>query len=339
MAPPVQAEERLSNVDVLRGGAALAVCFFHFTREGFLRPFFAQPAAELGYLGVDAFFVISGFVIPLALARAGFSLEKLPAFLLARFTRLYPAFLASLLVVLALWHVSALRPGFGGTAPQENWPQILGNATLTCDALGKPWLIPIYWTLAVEAQYYLVVACTFPLFASAHLPTRLAATAAWLGAYLLVPIKFSILPYSALFGMGIAAFQQSAGLISRRTATLLAAAGLAVQWFRTDLASAAVGFGTYLFIVYAPTVRSRVWLGLGAISYSLYLIHVPVGGRIINLFAREPHGMPIRLAAVALALAASLLASIVFYRLIEKPSHQWSKRFRFRGATPATGRP
>ena len=339
MTPPANSGERLSNVDVLRGGAALAVCFFHFSRGDFLQPLLVQPVAQLGYLGVDAFFVISGFVIPLALWRGGFTLRQLPTFLLARFTRLYPAFLASGLLVIALWHVSALVPGFRGSGPLFTWSQLLSNATLTCDALGQPWLIPIFWTLAVEAQYYLVVACVFPLIASAHLATRLASAAIWLTAYLLVPVKFSILPYCALFGMGIVAFQQSVGLVSRQTANLLTAAAFAIQWFRTDFASAAIGLGSYLFIVYAPTIRARPLLGLGAISYSLYLIHLPVGGRIINLCDRGALSIPARFAAVASALLASLFASYVFYRVIEQPSHRWSTQFRIRRPAPVASPP
>ena len=61
---------RLAVLDSLRGLAALAVCLFHFAgRDDFLPGTYLQAASRQGYLGVVAFFVISGFVIPWSLHR------------------------------------------------------------------------------------------------------------------------------------------------------------------------------------------------------------------------------------------------------------------------------
>ena len=80
-----------SHIDVLdhlRGFAALAVCLFHlsFANSGFL------PAGDpirsvgaFGYLGVEIFFVISGFVIPYSLSLRGYRLRDAPEFLIKRF--------------------------------------------------------------------------------------------------------------------------------------------------------------------------------------------------------------------------------------------------------------
>ncbi len=83
---------RLSNLDILRGLAALAVCFFHFDRESLFKGTFYPEIAKYGYLGVDVFFVISGFVIPLSLSASDFTLRGIWAFWAARFLRLYPAY-------------------------------------------------------------------------------------------------------------------------------------------------------------------------------------------------------------------------------------------------------
>ncbi|MBW8782649.1 MAG: acyltransferase [Verrucomicrobia bacterium] len=59
--------DHMSSLDALRAAAAISVCLFHFSHDNFLNGGVFQSIFQLGYLGVDAFFVISGFVIPLAL--------------------------------------------------------------------------------------------------------------------------------------------------------------------------------------------------------------------------------------------------------------------------------
>jgi peptidoglycan/LPS O-acetylase OafA/YrhL len=88
--------KRVNEIDFLRFFAALMVVFFHYSFRGYAAdgmstmpyPLLA-PVAKYGYLGVELFFLISGFVI-LMTASTG-SLKK---FIVSRFARLYPAFWA-----------------------------------------------------------------------------------------------------------------------------------------------------------------------------------------------------------------------------------------------------
>src|SRR5260370_41397871 len=64
---------RVEIVDPLRGLAALAVAWFHFTNgSGFVKTEWLQASGEYGWLGVDVFFVISGFVIPHSMYCGGY---------------------------------------------------------------------------------------------------------------------------------------------------------------------------------------------------------------------------------------------------------------------------
>ena len=101
----------LSSLDLLRGLAAVAVCYFHFTHGNpdFLSPGnFLYISGRYGFLGVDVFFVISGFVIPYAMYRGNYHLRDFGRFLTKRVVRIEPPYLISILLVLALNWISTL---------------------------------------------------------------------------------------------------------------------------------------------------------------------------------------------------------------------------------------
>ncbi len=61
-------------------------------------------------------------------------------------------------------------------------------------------------------------------------------------------------------------------------------------------------------------------------SYSLYLVHVSIGGRIVNLAKRFGEGPLYELAIVALALLASLVAALLLHRFVETPAMRASRK-------------
>ena len=107
---------RLKVVDQLRGLAALSVAWFHLTNQ---YHDWAGQSGSFGWLGVEVFFVISGFVIPLSLAgdwqQRG--VRALPLFLARRIVRIEPPYLASVLIVVLLNIIAAQVPGFRGDQP------------------------------------------------------------------------------------------------------------------------------------------------------------------------------------------------------------------------------
>jgi peptidoglycan/LPS O-acetylase OafA/YrhL len=71
-------------------------------------------------------------------------------------------------------------------------------------------------------------------------------------------------------------------------------------------------------VVRLPRIAPVAWLG--AISYSLYLLHVPIGGRVMNLAERLDANAAVATAAVAVSFAVSITVAYVLYILIERPS-------------------
>jgi peptidoglycan/LPS O-acetylase OafA/YrhL len=146
---------RLPGLDGLRGVAVLVVIGYHLNLGNFL------PA---GFLGVDVFFTISGFIITALLLQEHAHTGRIDfvAFYLRRARRLFPAALAMLLVVVAL--TPLLLPAalvrlredlLAAFLYASNWWQIVAQQSYF-EAIDQPRLLQHLWSLAVEEQYYLL---------------------------------------------------------------------------------------------------------------------------------------------------------------------------------------
>lgn len=144
---------RVSGLDGLRGFAVLAVVIYHFA--GSLLPG--------GYLGVDVFFVLSGFLITSLLVRehAATGRISLKQFWIRRLRRIAPAATMVLLVVTPIARVlggnlavGLERQFFSSLFFVNNWVQILfGNSYFAQDQVQ---IFAHYWSLAVEEQFYIL---------------------------------------------------------------------------------------------------------------------------------------------------------------------------------------
>jgi peptidoglycan/LPS O-acetylase OafA/YrhL len=322
-------QDRFSNLDILRGLAALAVCLFHFDRDSLFNGTFYSEIARFGYLGVDVFFVISGFVIPLSLAKAGFTLQGIWAFWMARFLRLYPAYFATALLAVGLWYLSMMIPGFRGTAqPDLGFEKVFANLTMTCDFLHQGWYVVVAWTLAIEAQYYVLVALTFPLLTNTKHLFRIFTILFWLGMPLAVGVGPTVFTWAALFGMGLLIFLHERKLLSEREFWIFLLIAVVVQFQVKDFFGALVGLSTVLAIRFIPQISCHWLIWIGSISYSFYLLHPLIGGRVMNFCERFPNSIVVQIIAVPLALFVSIIAAYLFFRAIELPSHQLSRALR-----------
>ena len=149
-------------VEYLRGLAALGVTWFHLTNSygnGWVR-----ASGAYGWLGVEVFFVISGFIIPYFITRAytNYSLAQFPQFVLRRLLRLEPPYLISVVLALALWHLSSMMPGFAGTPPPHSWWQAMAHIAYLIPFTEYQWYNPVYWTLAYEFAFYFAIGIAYP---------------------------------------------------------------------------------------------------------------------------------------------------------------------------------
>jgi peptidoglycan/LPS O-acetylase OafA/YrhL len=270
------------------------------------------------------------FIIPYALARMEFRRKDAGGFFLARFFRLYPPFFLAGALAIGLWFLATLVPGFRGEMPSLTFAQLFANASLSCDFLHEAWLIPIFWTLAIEAQYYILVTFSYPLLVADQGWLRTGVFVAWVSAPLVAGIGPTVFTWSAAFAMGFLCFLKKAERISGSVFWMGFLIAIASQMCVHGSASGIAVAGAGLAIAYLPELRSRLLIWIGTISYSLYLLHIIVGGKVINLAERLPENPLFRIGAVFVALLTSLAVAWAFCHLIEKPSHQFGQFVRTR---------
>jgi peptidoglycan/LPS O-acetylase OafA/YrhL len=320
---------RLAVLDALRGLAALWVGLYHFTGNGAFHAGFPadMPLKWLGtygWLGVYVFFTISGFILPWTMDRAGYRLRDGGRFLWKRVLRLHPLYLVSAGTMLVPFLVGG-SDGMAARTWADWWPHFF----YLNDALHRPWLMEIYWTLALEAQFYLAIALIFPLLRHRHAALRWAVMAVIIALPPAATTFRSLPMFSALFGMGILTFWRLSGRAGKLPFHLaLLACGL-TTWQAMSWPPALLGVLTALAIAHA-TPHHRLLEWLGSISYPFYLFHLVVAGLCMPILGKMPRGPWQDSAAVLGLLAISLLLSLAMHRWIERPSMRWSSAVRYR---------
>lgn len=321
---------RIATVDALRGIAALSVAWFHFTQANpALDPGIVKASGKYGWLGVDIFFVISGFVIPYSLDKSKYGHRQFWRFLSKRIIRLDPPYFANICFILALAFIVPLVPGFRGPQPHFTVAQLLSHVAYLNSVVGKQWINPVYWSLGIEFQYYLLIGLVFPLLAADRNLIRTVTMGALLipGFFVRQPsLLFSHLP---IFVAGILTYQLRVGRLSNRTFLISLAATCIVAGFGSGFVVAVTSAITALVIAFME-FGGRILTSLGMISYSLYLMHVPVGGKIIDLGARARHGQFIPILFLIAATGSSVLTAWVLYRVVELPSQKLSSGIGYR---------
>lgn len=297
---------RLDYIDLLRVIALGWVICFHYLFSGISKgkidsvslSSFA-PIAKYGYLGVELFFMISGFVILFSTNRSA------GQFIRRRFMRLFPMFWLALVLI----YLILLLPFWERSTPP--FSRFLWNLTMIPTAFGQSRVDETHWYLVRELQFYAFVALALALGIGKLLPKIFPIWAIILCVWNLLNLSdFNIWYFSGYFslitGGAIIYCIRESGWSKLNTIGLIAAYIGAVdtririipileERRNTVYSAIVIAFlVTLIFAAMLMTLSSKITkvkirhIALaGAMTYPLYLIHGRLGGTFIQQFAND----------------------------------------------------
>lgn len=342
---------RRADLDGLRAVAIGAVLLFHLGLD----------AVPSGFLGVDVFFVLSGFLITRMIMRqANSGTFSLADFYVSRARRLLPAAFVTIVLTLMVGAVligpshleATAQSAFFATTSLANIHFWSEAGYFDAASETKPLLH--FWSLSVEEQFYMLWPALLLVVFRLKSPTLLsvvltlmtglsfAAQFYWQPKY---PEEIFFLTPFRVWQLGAGAVLASTGLADmtstarwpRVAGAVLTMAGLAlvIDSFRSSpgtsnvtLAALQASVGAF-FIVLAPSNPIATWLlanplssWLGRISYSLYLVHWP-----IIVFALYYSDVKLSHLGMIGAGVLSLAAGWALYKCVEQPFRTpWTTR-------------
>jgi len=333
---------RLRALDAMRLGAALMVAAFHFLAlDDRTSPWGRRSAdvfvsidalAPYGWLGVEVFFIISGFAI--CMSSWGRSVGR---FARSRVVRLFPAYWVAVPLTFA---VTSLFP--------EVWrvptaSEAIVNLTMLQDPLGVPKVDIVYWTLWAEMRFYLLFALfvwwglTYKRVIGFCLAwTLLAAVADSSGSAVLDVVAMPSNASYFIVGVGLYLVHRFGhhlltwlvigvnAAISLRNAVARMehqSVDIVHQPLHAWVVAGVLGLAVLLVLAIArgklDWVRWRWVTSAGALTYPFYLLHAGIGFVLIHLLSTELGLAPVP--TLALTLAATLGLAWVVHRLVERP--------------------
>ena len=343
--------KRIPELDGFRGLAAILVLIAHYFGE----PPHGLSALTFGWIGVDIFFVLSGFLIGGIIldhhAGSGF----FRVFYLRRCARIIPVYAVVCLLTLAAAALTAGHSWSDHPFGVGVYGLFATNIAMVLWGGGGEWLRPT-WTLAVEEQFYFLMPLLIIATPRRFLPALLAGLMA--GS---LALRLVLAPVDEMAALT---------LLPSRSDLLVAGVGLALLNRRADLKAYLLYLrGGALFCVFSVLVLVLVspeWLGIwgqslfavgvacflgavvngapegarygapwlrwfGKISLALYLVHQPIAGLLHGLILDSSPDVKgaAQIAVTLLAAIASIGVSALSWRWLESPILNWAHSFRF----------
>jgi len=324
--------KRLELLDYGRFIAALCVVGYHYLFNGINNGKVTSithsadviDIAKYGYLGVEFFFMISGYVIFFSANR-----KSAGDFLTSRAVRLFPAFWVAVLFT------SVIAFFIGGPMMSVSIPQIITNLTMFPNMFGYGFVDGVYWTLQYEWKFYFAVFAALALGLQQKL--RLIFML-WPACMLLAKITgLTALPYMGGYYCYFAAGCLLAILKEQRSApalgSLLLCLYLCVSFTleKAILLEATKGVDYSLFIIAAviisffalftfinSTAAAAIKLPgsrlAGGLTYPVYLIHAHFGYMALNHFANDHN----KILIYSLCLVITLIVAYLIHIFAEK---------------------
>lgn len=315
----------------LRGFAALSVFLFHlvcvsigYFSEGPIFQFF-----RYGKYGVQCFFVISGFVIAYSMVKGKYTNRSFLTFLKKRVIRIEPPYLVVVALTVLFLYVRQWSGLGNGLSHPPGLVQVLLHIGYLIPFSSYEWLSIVFWTLAIEFQFYLLFSLLFMWYTWQQ-------WARWLIELVLLLLFFNsrseafFFHWSPVFllGINLALFKLQR---MKREEWLLSSLVMATAlWLQTGWEVLVFALLPFFVIYFDPSIKSRFWEFLGKISYSLYLCHTLVAFTILNIGLRYAQQGYQKAICVTLAIIATVVCSYLLYYFVERPFKRMASSLKYR---------
>lgn len=320
--------ERIYQIDFLRFLASVLVVLYHY--------FFVVSATnnvpgfgfgqlgqlfKYGYLGVDLFFIISGFVISLSIKE-----RSLPTFISSRIVRLYPAYWISVLITSFVLVICS------GLGEEISLNQLFWNLTMFQKFFGVDDIDGVYWSLFFELKFYILIVLYLLIFRLLKIRIELfiyswlflSIVYVFVGGMTILKIanQYLIFEWSSYFIAGMLLYEiYCKRWVKLNTILLVLCFFLSAHYATGRAEILSVRFGIYfspfsvvlvliLFfgLLYLIANRKLQFLNsskfvtLGLMTYPLYLIHQEIGYRIFKLLTNYLNNFFLVFATIGLFL-------------------------------------
>lgn len=333
--PFPKTKAKLGGLQAGRAAAAIMVVAFHANTFILPQKLFEGGTAALGYnmgyAGVEFFFVLSGFIMYHIHSKDFGQSDRASVFIKRRIYRIYPIYWVILTCLLILY---ALAPGRGPDNAND-----VGSIVASYFLFPMPDfpIMRVAWTLQHEMLFYfvficLIISCTFGTFVFGA--WMLACFVPHFFADLPYPFDFLLSEYNLLFLFGMIAAAICKELPTRAAnpvliggAVLFFAVGLseayglvvwdkAIRTWSFGIAAAAVTVGLAVSVIEYP----RWLIFLGDASYSIYLVHLPAMSIFVVLLLKlgAPWSLPPDI-LIFVVSGVSVVVGSIAYLTIERP--------------------
>lgn len=335
-------KRHLNQVESLRAFAAIAVAIFHFSAY-FHWNETTTTNFTYGALGVEIFYMISGFIIPYSLYHSCYLIGHYFRYMGKRLIRLLPPYWLTIFLILTVGFCLCKFLWGCPWSISMNFKQATANAFFVSDfiyflselsffkgsinAENLGWINPIFATLEVELQFYILIGLLFPLFKKIPWTYLVVCSLLLYGGYETIEYD-TVLVRSPYFICGMSIF-----FIKEKGPKLIyiipVLAALVVEnefYYGEDLVVTILGI---LLLYLLP--RSFKFLNLtGRISYSYYLIHGLAGGNFLHFTSESKFAVNNPVLMIIFALLISWIAAFIMYWFVERRSMSISKRIKYK---------